>query len=243
MKTKTLLIAAAALVAGVISSEAQVYSQNVVGYVNKPLPLGYSLISVPLAPSGGNALTNSMPNSGALDGAVLSFFNGTSFSQVTFDSSMPTGFGDAADINPAPTPIIAPGTSFYINNNTGTVLTNAFVGNVAVAVLPGTATNSAVAGSSFLGSVVPFGGGLISSLQFSNVAGALDGTVVSQPNIVGGNINGFIQSVYDSGMPTGFGDAADINPAPEPNIPVATGFIYNNNAGGGTIKWVQRLNP
>jgi hypothetical protein len=34
MKTKTLLIAAAALVAGIVSSEAQVYSANIVGYVN-----------------------------------------------------------------------------------------------------------------------------------------------------------------------------------------------------------------
>jgi len=35
---KTLLIAAAALAAGVISSQAQVYSQNVVGYVNQVVP-------------------------------------------------------------------------------------------------------------------------------------------------------------------------------------------------------------
>ncbi len=35
MKTKTLLIAAAALAAGIISSQAQVYSQNIVGYANR----------------------------------------------------------------------------------------------------------------------------------------------------------------------------------------------------------------
>ena len=38
MRTKTLLIAAAALAVGIISSEAQVYSQNVVGYVNMTVP-------------------------------------------------------------------------------------------------------------------------------------------------------------------------------------------------------------
>ncbi len=37
---KTLLIAAAALVAGVISSDAQVYSANIVGYVNVACPAG-----------------------------------------------------------------------------------------------------------------------------------------------------------------------------------------------------------
>jgi hypothetical protein len=34
MKAKTLLIAAAALAAGVMTSQAQVYSQNIVGYIN-----------------------------------------------------------------------------------------------------------------------------------------------------------------------------------------------------------------
>ena len=38
MKTKALLIAAATLAVSVISSQAQVYSQNVVGYINKPIP-------------------------------------------------------------------------------------------------------------------------------------------------------------------------------------------------------------
>ncbi len=38
MKTKTLLIAAAALAAGVISSQAQVYSANIVGYANVVCP-------------------------------------------------------------------------------------------------------------------------------------------------------------------------------------------------------------
>ena len=49
MRTKTLLIAAAALAAGVISSQAQpVYSQNVVGYVNQVVPVGQTLIINPL---------------------------------------------------------------------------------------------------------------------------------------------------------------------------------------------------
>ena len=41
MRTKTLLIAAAALAVGITSSEAQVYSQNVVGYVNMTVPAGH----------------------------------------------------------------------------------------------------------------------------------------------------------------------------------------------------------
>jgi hypothetical protein len=237
---KTLLIAAAALAAGVISSQAQVYSQNIVGYVNVPLPLGSSFVSVPLDASNGNALTNTIPNTGQLDGAVISIYNGHGFTQLTFDSNMPTGFGDASDLNPAPTPVIGPGTAFYINNNTGVVLTNVFVGSVHLVTVPGSATNSLPAGNTYAGSVVPFGGGITTALQFTN-NGALDGTVISQPHIVGGAIHGFVQTVFDSGMTTGFGDASDLNPAPEPQIQVGSGFIYNNNAGNGTINWVQSL--
>ena len=238
---KTLLIAAAALAAGVISSNAQVYSQNIVGYVNTPIPTGSSFISIPLSNPAGNSMTNTIPNSGQLDGAVISIYNGHGFTQYTFDSSMSTGFGDAADLNPVAAPVIAPGTAFYINNNTGVALTNTFVGVVAVSALPGSATNNLVAGNTYASSIIPFGGGITTSLQFTNVSGALDGTVISQPNIVGGSIHGFIQSVFDSSMATGFGDASDLNPVSEPQIPVGGGFIFNNNAGAGTIQWVQSL--
>ncbi len=58
MRTKTLLIAAAALAATVISSEAQVYSANVVGYVNVVLQGGYNLEANPFDDGNGNHLTN-----------------------------------------------------------------------------------------------------------------------------------------------------------------------------------------
>jgi hypothetical protein len=44
MKAKTLLIAAATLAVGAITSQAQVYSQNVVGYINLSLTNGYNMI-------------------------------------------------------------------------------------------------------------------------------------------------------------------------------------------------------
>jgi hypothetical protein len=70
MRTKTLLLAAAALAAGLFNSQAQtpVYSQNIVGYVNQPLLTGANLINVPLSNGGTNAdqigLTNSFNSSG-----------------------------------------------------------------------------------------------------------------------------------------------------------------------------------
>jgi len=246
MKTKTLLIAAAALAVGVISSQAQVYSQNIVGYVNKPLPLGFSSVAIPLNDASGvNYVTNTIPNTGGvLDGANLYIFTGTKFDVYTFDSSFATGFGDAADAASAPTPIINPGVGFFINNNTGTAITNVFVGNVAVTSLPGSTTNTAVAGKTFKSSILALGGGITSSLQFSNVLGAIDGTVVYVPNIYGNPaaVHGYNVYTFDSSLNTGFGDAADVNAVAEPQIPVGSGFIYDNNAGAGNVIWKQTLN-
>lgn len=241
---KTLLIAAAALAASVISSEAQVYSQNIVGYVNKPLPLGYSSVAVPLNAAGGNALTNTIPNNGALDGASLFIFNGVKFTTYTFDSTFPTGFGNDTDSVQAQPPVMDPGLGFYINNNTGVALTNTFVGTVAVNSLPGTTTNTFAAGKTFAGSILPISGGISSVMGFANTGGALDGTQVFVPNISGGGaIQGYTTSTFDSGFGTGFGNATDSAQAPEPTIPVASGFIYDNNAGLGPVVWTQTLTP
>jgi hypothetical protein len=245
---KTLLIAAAALAASVISSQAQVYSQNIVGYVNVPIAAGYNNISIPLDSAGGNYVTNTIPNSGALDGDPLFIFNGHSFNQVTFDSGMASGFGDASDTSMVPCPIINPGVAFYINaNNGGPTVTNTFVGTVHTdfaatgAQVVGSTTNIIPAGKQFYSSKLPIGGGITSVLQFANVASALDGDVINLPNIVGGAIHGYTQVVFDSGMGTGFGDASDTSPVAEPVIPVASGFLFDNNNGNGTATWTQAL--
>ncbi|HEY5503881.1 MAG TPA: hypothetical protein VIK28_01890 [Sedimentisphaerales bacterium] len=245
MRTKTLLIAAVALAAGILTSSAQTYSQNIVGYVNVTLPMGFSVVSIPLnsGAATGNALTNTIANTGQLDGAYLYQWNGSGYAVDTFDSGMPTGFGDAADLVSVPTPVINPGVAFFINNNTGVILTNTFVGSVAINSLPGTTTNNLPAGFTFVSSVLPVGGGLTSVLQLTNNAGALDGTYIYMPNIVSGTVHGYNIITIDSGMPSGYANAADLASVPEPQFPISGGFLYNNNVGGGTIQWVQILNP
>src|SRR4051812_16300088 len=59
MRTKTLLLSAVALAAGLLSSQAQsnVYSVNVVGYANITLQPGYNLISCPLLNSNNDVNT------------------------------------------------------------------------------------------------------------------------------------------------------------------------------------------
>src|ERR1035441_5236741 len=73
MRTKTLLIAAAALAVGVATSMAQTYSQNVVGYYNLNMVAGYNMVSVQLAVGVSNGASEIFPN--IPDGTELMTFN------------------------------------------------------------------------------------------------------------------------------------------------------------------------
>jgi hypothetical protein len=61
MRTKTLIIASALVAAGIVTSAAQVFSVNVVGYVNVTLPTGFSMIAPPLL-TANNTLNDLIPN-------------------------------------------------------------------------------------------------------------------------------------------------------------------------------------
>jgi len=70
---KTLLIAAAALAAGVISTQAQVYSQNVVGYVNTSIPAQhYQLIGADMNTGFDVNQTNGDVNAVFANGSLIS---------------------------------------------------------------------------------------------------------------------------------------------------------------------------
>src|SRR5579864_5383251 len=109
MRTKTLLIASAgALAAAITSSQAQtVYSQNVVGYVNTPLPNGqYTLVNNPL-----NGTTNGASSvlTGFTGGENLLIWHGTGYYGYTYGGlNSGTGLGfqsdwtDANAVPPAP---------------------------------------------------------------------------------------------------------------------------------------------
>lgn len=58
MRTKTLLLTAALTAAGVATSMAQVYSVNMVGYINQSIPDGYSIIANHLNGSPDNLVTS-----------------------------------------------------------------------------------------------------------------------------------------------------------------------------------------
>jgi hypothetical protein len=257
MKTKALLIAAATLVAGVVSTEAQVYSENIVGYVNQPLLANFNALANPLDNPTGNSITNLIQNpiipafgGGYFDGSYVYIWNGTSYNIYQFDSSFDTGIADASDTYPLPPPIINPGTGFFFNSaNTNT--TNTFIGQVHIGsgTYPGTSTNTLPSSpvESFVSSVLPIGGGISSVLGLTNPSpggpgnGPLDGTYLYLPVISGtGHFSGYNIVQFDSTQTTGFANAADTGSVPEPVIPVGGSFLINNQSGA-PISWVQSI--
>jgi hypothetical protein len=257
MKTKTLLIAAAALAAGVISSQAQtpVYSANIVGYVNQPLVSGYVNVANPLDLGAGNSLTNVIQNvpvggSGPLDGALVYIWNGVGYSIYTLDSTVATGVADSSDSSAVTAPTVSPGQLIFLLNNTGATFTNTAVGTVHVdgpatgSQVVGVTTNVLGTGYSFIASKISVGGGVSSALGLTNTVvsgtGVLDGALLYVPNIVNGNFLGYNITTIDSSTSTGFADSSDSSAVPEPQVPVGTGFVLLNNTGN-PYTWVQGL--
>jgi hypothetical protein len=83
-------------------------------------------------------------------------------------------------------------------------------------------------------------GGGVSSVLGLPADGSLDGCGIYVPIIISGQIRGFNSTVIDSGQSTGFGNASDTAAAPEPVIPVGSGFFFYNTLGT-TVKWTQSL--
>jgi hypothetical protein len=143
MRTKTLLLSAAVLAAGLAASVAQsVYSVNAVGYVNLTLGPGYSLISNPLNGTNNNLSTVlPTPPDGTYvlkwDPATQSFLN-------------PFNYLDGVGWLPDTT--VNPGEGVFINLPPGSGnVTLTFVGEVPQGAL----TNRISGNYSLLASVVP----------------------------------------------------------------------------------------
>jgi hypothetical protein len=150
MRTKTSVLAAAALSVGLLSASAQsnVYSLNIVGYVNTVLKGdgAYSLVANPLdAPT--NDLVNLLPSALPNKSQVVAF-DGVNYTTA----SKQAGVWNTNLTLPV-------GAGFFVKN--GGVgapdLTNTFVGNVIIGS-PGTNSVALPTGYSLVGTPVPVGG-------------------------------------------------------------------------------------
>jgi len=174
---KTLLIAAAALAGSIISSQAQVYSQNVVGYYNLTMPsTGYNFVSVqfnvgvsngasecfPTVPDGTEFLAWS-PNNSKF---VINYYDTGGGSTPPFQSWYMSDYATSTN-----QPVFAPGTSVFIVPSSS--VTNAVVGSVISAF-----TNNMIAGYNMAASALPLGGAATNTLF--NLNSLPDGTETLQ---------------------------------------------------------------
>jgi hypothetical protein len=162
MKAKTLLIAAAALAAGVMTSQAQVYSQNIVGYINVPLNTGYNLVANQLDLDG-TGTNNSIYTAIGTNLPAHTVVEAWNPQLAVFSPSTLSASGKWSSNNQLFTNAVNPGGGFFIQVSAPTNIT--FVGNV----ITGTNTYPIIAGYQL---VAPSG----------PVAGTLDTTNGYQPS-------------------------------------------------------------
>jgi hypothetical protein len=217
---KTLLIAAAALVAGVVSSNAQVYSANIVGYVNQSLPSGsLQLVCNPLdnGTNTGNDVFASLPNK-----SQVQLWNGTGFTAYTKTSSGFTQGGSPSN------PSLAVGTGFFVKSSGN--FTNTYVGNVVPAPGGNSVTNNYVSGVlTLVGSPMPVSG------TFQDVGTNslnLYATLPNKSQVQFWNGSGFTAYTKTSSGFTQGGSPSN------PSYTVGGGFFLK---GSGAFSWVQTL--
>ena len=218
MKIKSLLIAAATLAVGAISSQAQVYSQNVVGYVNLVCSNGYNLINIPIDYDGTGTNNNvtTIIGTNVPNGSQILAWNASVGSYASANIFGPTAkipaphWGSSVSYNPGQ------GLFFFNPSNSPVVIT--FAGTV----LQGGLTNGYVtkAGYSLAGSQFPVVGGITSTYGYVPVNG--DYVLTWNP------------STHAFNSANIYGPTAKI-PAPhwgsgEPQLGVAQGcFLYTTN--------------
>jgi len=221
MKTKTLVLAAAALAVGVLSASAQgsnVYSLNIVGYVNVEIKPGYNLVANPLDDGKGNLSTNLIPSDISRLSQVLVYTaGGGGYSTATKKAS---GW-DA-------TFVIPPGNGYFIKNTTNINYTNTYVGNVLASV-PGSVTNNFQPGYNLVGSPYPIGGG--STNMGSNTMNLADGLPRLSQVLVYANPGGYSTATKKA---SGWDAAFTIN--------VGQGFFIKNQTNVPT-PWIQNVGP
>ena len=208
---KTLLIAAAALVAGVISSDAQVYSANIVGYVNVTCPAGaLVLTSNPLdkGTNTANDLLSALPTKSSIQ-----VWNGTGFTAFTKGAA---GF--------SPNPSLPVGTGFFVKASSA--FTNTFVGNVVPNPGGNQSTVALPSGTLVLvGSTLPIAG------TFNDVGTNALNLVATLPNKSSIQTwNGTAFTAFTKGA-GGF--------SPNPPLSVAQGFFIKSASATNWVQTLQ----
>jgi hypothetical protein len=156
MRTKTLLLTAALVGAGALTSMAQsnVYSLNVVGYVNITAAPGFNLFANQLNQTGtNNTVITVMPSAPAAvlqDCQVLKFLKAQANYNIDLYDAGSGGWIDNNTGNPSAT-TLNPGEGFFFYNSKSTNITLTLTGEVP----QGTNALAMTTGFNLIGTVVP----------------------------------------------------------------------------------------
>ena len=181
-------MAAAALAAGVISTQAQVYSQNVVGYYNLNLVAGYNMVANQFTVGNSNGLNEIFPS--IPDSTFVYQWNGSGYTITIYD----TGGGSTAPAQswymgdystPTNQPVLVPGLGAFL-------LLPSAVTNTVVGTVVSSNVNNLVSGYNLVGSSLPVGGASTNSLF--NMAGLPDSSFIYQ-----WNGSAYTISIFDTG--------------------------------------------
>jgi hypothetical protein len=213
------------MVAGLLSASAQVYSVNVVGYVNQPLQVGFNMVANPLDFQGVSApdnVTNVMGQTLPV-GTRVYVWNGATYEISSFAKNKA---GTAT--NWSPVIMMDPGRGAWVQIPAGTAQTNTFTGEVK----QGTLSNTNIPGGggySMLGSIAPVGGFINTNLLYD---GGANDRIFKWTN--NGTSSGYSIFSYAKNKA---GTATNWTPV-VPQISVAEGFWLQSSAGQ---TWVRNF--
>jgi hypothetical protein len=208
MRTKTLLLTAALGIASVASSMAQVYSVNIVGYVNLTVPRGFSMIADQLKNAPDNKITTVIPT--PLENTEVYKFVGGSYKLLSYLGGAWES-EDAANLDLT----LGKGEGVFINSPALTTLT--FVGEVYT----GLVDVSVARNFSIVSSGIPQTGKLQTNLGFTPV----ENDEVYKWNGSSFNLYSYLGGAWES-------EAAD---GPEPGFLVGESFFVNSAGPAGRL--------
>jgi hypothetical protein len=242
MRTKTLLLTAAALLAaGITSTQAQpVYSQNIVGYASVATPssgINY-LITIPFAIGVSNGANEIWPVVGGVptlpDFSTILIWNPAiqNYAAYTSDSGSPSGWDDNSGYL-SYSPVLPVGQGFFLSPSAP--VTNVFAGTIAVNV--GTSNKMVLPSSGInylVGCVVPYAGAITNGNPATGAGGpnlTLAGGLPDFSTILIWDpaIQNYTAYTSDSGSPSGWDDNNGYL-LTSPTITVGQGFFISPSA-------------
>jgi len=231
MRTKTLLTALAALAAGILTSNAQVYSANVVGYASVATQNGaYTLLVIPFQIGTSNGVNEIWPNASLPDFSQILIWNPNNFTYTTYqsDSGYANGWADVNDNPISSLPTLPVGKGFFLIPSAN--ITNTFSGAIAVNVGNSNKVSLANGAYNLAGGAVPYAGSVTNGNPATGAGGLNMTAAAGWPDftqLLIWNPNNFTYATYqtDSGYANGWADVNDNPVAAPPTVTVGQGFF------------------